>query len=316
MEQGKRMTQWRILLFLLSFTGWPVLGFACDVCGGSLSSAGIGLVPRYQNSFIGMRIQYRQFTSGSHIHQNQLDEASTERYSSIELMGKWAVRRNVHLYVFLPINHHERRQAATIDRLSGLGDASLLLNYVLFSQPVRSGRYQHLLQAGAGLKLPTGRCDAVRDKLMLNPNMQLGTGSWDGVMHILYAAGVGQSGFQLEGNYRYCTVNQLNYRFGNRASASATVFYSTSLKRVTLMPTVGCLFENAQPDCMQEELVDMSGGQSWQAQVGCQSIFNRVQVGIQGGLPLANNLSGGHVKPSPRWSAQLLYQFTKKSTPR
>jgi len=302
-------------LLLLALLLLSIQVAACDVCGGSLSASGIGLVPRYQSSFVGLRLQQRQFISRSHVHQNQVDEGSRERYSSLEFMGKWALRKNIHLYAFVPLNHNERVQGQSTWRLSGMGDASLLLNYVVFNRPLQSNRYRHLLQAGAGVKFPTGTCDAVRDQLMLNPNMQLGSGSWDGMMHLMYAGGVEKSGFQLEANYRYGTFNKLRYRFGNRLTAAATVYTRAfSRKRIQFLPTAGCQYEMARPDCQVQEMVDLSGGQSWQAQTGLQVFANRMQVGLQGGFPVINSISEGHVKPTPRWSVQFLYMLTKKSS--
>lgn len=289
---------------------------ACDVCGGAGTGASLGVLPRFRSSFVGLRYQFTGYRSLPHESGLTNDAGSTERYHSMELAGRFVLHRRWHLYGFVPVVWHRRNAEAGLQQVRGLADPSVLLNFIIHNGPLsKEGKIRHLLQVGTGVKAPLGQYDAVQNRVMLNPNMQAGSGSWDGLAHALYALSGPRMGAQVEANGRLCGMNPMGYRFGHRGSLSASLFAPLQTGPVLCMPLAGVQAEWSGSDCQGSEFVDMTGGWSAYAQAGVQVFQGPWQVGLQGGIPLYTRLSEGHVKPAPRLSIQCLYYLKKNTNP-
>jgi len=308
----KSVLAYGLKALLLAGLALPHGTAACDVCGGAGAGSSLGVLPRFGSSFAGVRYQFKGSRSFPHESAVRNDPGSTERYHTLELAGRAVLHRRLHLYAFLPVVFHRRLSAIGMQNAQGAGDPSLLLNLIILNGPIRtSSSVRHLLQGGLGAKAPLGRYDAVQNKVMLNPNLQAGSGSWDGVFHALYALSGKRLGSQLEANARLCGANKLGYRFGHRAVLAGNVFSSVQTASLLLIPLAGLQTEWSGSDGQRNETVDMTGGWSAQFQAGLQAIKSEWQLGVQGGLPFYTRLSEGHVKPTPRLSVQLLYYLTK-----
>jgi len=103
----------------------------------------------------------------------------------------------------------------SMDTLEGLGDISLLANYVIYTDaPIRA---TERLSLGFGLKLPTGNntTRSTNGKLV-HAMMQAGSGSWDPLLTINYMRAWYPLVMQVSGFYHLTTKGDEGYEFGDQ----------------------------------------------------------------------------------------------------
>src|SRR5690606_28763588 len=121
------------------------------------------------------------------------------------------------------------------------------------------------LQAGGGIKLPTGVYDCktiqTRDGL---PNMQPGTKSWDIIANVNYTVKKKSVGLNIDMSYTFITPNINDYKFGNRFGTSITAFYWWRMNDITVLPQGGLRFDVTAADFenfVTKTRNDMTGGE-------------------------------------------------------
>ncbi len=285
---------------------------ACDVCGGNTGSTNLGFVSGHQRSFVGFRTTFRSYSSSDHIHNNELDKGSTEKFWTTDLMAKIHIHKRLQLIAFLPYQVNRRTQDDASIHLQGLGDATCIANSILLHTANPESKWTHLLQGGLGLKMPTGKWDALYNGNFVHYNMQLGTGSWDLMGLATYSISNELFSTIAEVNYKYNTPNKLDYRFGDRLNVNLTSFYTLKHKEFKFIPSLGLQYEYANPDFRSAIQEEMTGGFSLKSIAGLQSIRYPFNMGISGGMPLISQFSEGHVKPNLLITCQLIYFFSIK----
>src|SRR5690606_27918783 len=101
-------------------------------------------------------------------------------------------------------------------------------------QPVK-----HNLMAGGGIKLATGNYQNSSEGELLNPNLQLGSGSYDFLANIIYTIRYNKIGINTDVTYKYNTENKNHFKFGNKIGASARLFTILKIKECAIMPNAG-----------------------------------------------------------------------------
>src|SRR6185436_6137505 len=126
----------------------------------------------------------------------------------------------------------------------GNGDALLGARYGF-----RAGS-SGFLATGLSVELPTGPHDlespeGLADQGILDPSLQPGSGSWDFVASAQYSVRWAASGLDwtLAGSYQRNTENDLGYRYGDTAIASATASRALGT-RVSASFQVKAVFED------------------------------------------------------------------------
>lgn len=286
---------------------------ACTVCGCTASNQYLGILPQSFNNFIGIQYQYRYFNS---IH-DELDEhgqplTSTERYNTMQLWGKYNIGR-VQLFAFVPYVFNEVHQESITSHTKGIGDVSVLANGRILGNNCSGKKWQHSLQAGAGIKLPTGAYDDnILNSGELLPNMLPGTASWDVMANANYTLKHGNGGVNVDISYTATTVNKIGYKYGNRLSTGILGFYSWQRSQVTLLPQAGMRLDVAGTDYESYEqrlMNDMSGGGQLYAAAGVQAYYRHFGAQLMGYQPVSQHYAGGMVKSKARVEAGLYFLF-------
>ncbi len=287
-----------IVSFLIALFSWSA-GFACSVCGSSGGNQYLGLLPQNQQNFIGLQYQYRGFRSEHPGHgEHGTSEFSHERYNSVQVWGRYCVNKRIQVFAFLPYVSNIKSERSGRTAVNGPGDISLLGNVNLI-MPLPNANWKHQLQAGAGIKLPTGSYDNnsinTSDGL---PNMQPGTRSWDFSFNVNYTVRKDRIGLNAEGAYTMTTANTYDYKYGNKLSAGLLAFYQARRGSLTLLPQAGVKMDISSADYdnfTYKWRNDMTGGQQLYGVAGVQVYYSKIGVQLSYHQPLYQHYASGLV---------------------
>ena len=291
------MRKYFLAITILFFAGIQ-RSTACEICGCGVGNYYIGLLPQFKSHFIGLRYHYNKFNTRLVSDPSQY---SKDFYQSIELWSGWNIGKRFQVLAFVPVNFNHQESDEGTSNLKGLGDAVLLMNYKLFDINSKTNGGKNINQQlwlGAGLKLPTGKfeIDANDPDVASKANMQLGSGTADILLNGMYNLRIGKIGVTTQANYKISSTNKDDFRFGNKFSASSFISYGLNAKTTTISPNFGLLFENTAESKLQSSKVDLTGGSLLQGAAGVEFGFNKVAVGFNVQLPVAQNFAENQTK--------------------
>lgn len=298
----------RKILFFLLLVSHTTL--SCDLCGCSNSNSFFGLMPASNRGFLGVR--YRTTSFDSHIGSSYL--ASHELFQSTELWGRFYPVKNIQVLGFLPYNMHSQQTSTQKFHITGLGDPSFLIQYNLINTLLDTTyrELNHNLLVGGGLKLPLGqfRYDAANPSEVANANFQLGTGSFDYTIQSTYGIRYQAWGMNIDGQVKLSGTNSEEYKFGDRISGAATLFYAYGKgHRITLMPYINMYAEYSSHDKSQGLINTRTGGSMSLAGLGIECTSRQLMFGTTIQTPIIQQLSGGEIKANNRISAHFTILF-------
>lgn len=299
-----------IISLLLGLLTLPSL--ACDLCGCSNSGSFFGILPQGHRKFLGLR--YRN--SSYHSHLGSVNLSTREQFRTAELWGRFYPVRRVQVLAFVPYQFNEQTLLKTgqVIPLRGLGDVSTIVQYNLLNSFMDDSvvhTINHNLLVGGGVKLPTGRYKYNETNLLevANPNFQLGTGSVDWMVNAIYTARYKSWGANVDGSYRFTTTNPNDYRFGNRLTTSATLFYLAERGGRSIMPNAGVFVEQAGHDIREGVTNKQTGGYATYLNAGTEVYLNKLSFGISYRHPVSQHLSGGELRANNQLSTHVTVLF-------
>lgn len=287
--------------------------YACDVCGASGSSQGLGILPQFYKHFVGVQYQYRSFNSAHPtLFDNTKEERSSEYYNTMQVWGKANIGKRIQAFAFLPYQYNNRVTDTGRSTYSGLGDASILAMATI----VRTGdsshsKVKHILLAGGGIKAPTGeRSTGTATGEMMN--IQTGSGSWDFIASANYTMRGRNAGFNADASYTFTTTNSANYKYGDRLSVSLSGFYWWKVNNVVLQPQMGIRGDYALHDYdnySRKWLNYNTGGYLTYITTGVQVYYKRMGLQCNYAIPIFQHYASGYVQSTQRIESGLLYFF-------
>ncbi|MCC5936154.1 MAG: hypothetical protein JJU34_02620 [Lunatimonas sp.] len=289
--------------------------FACDACGCALGGFNFGIIPQNEAHFVGLKYSRAHFYADM-MHGGEL-EFSNDLYQRMDFMGRIALKERLQINAILPYMYNRMNGSHEKEQLSGLGDPMAMLNYKLIDQKGNPmDAWLHNLWIGGGIKAPLAHFEYAQSAQLINPNFQLGSGSWDYLALANYTSMKNRWGINLEAVYKVNTANSQNYRFGNQYNTQASVFYMTKKGNTQLIPVAGLYHEHGGQHTFEGFLQGNSGGRLTMAQIGLQ-----VQTGtwmLHGNFqnPLVQDFnSDAHVtiEAKGRFSLTLVKFIGKKS---
>lgn len=283
---------------------------ACDVCGCGSGGGMFGVLPQSQKHFVGMRYQFRYFDS-RHValFPGDPEMKTRETYHIAEIWGRWVPHERVQVFAFLPMQWSSQQTDSARYNLLGIGDMSIQVHYVALKKTDSTGRHGHLLQLGAGIKLPTGRHDLVAQEGVVLPALQPGTGSVDIPFSLIYQAKFNKHGLALESSFRLNTTNIKGYKFGNKATAIARYMYWIPRGFWTILPSAGAWFEYAAMDRDNGVRTDYTGGMALSAGGGIDVYFKSFAFQLHVSQPVWQNMGEGQISARTRIQTGLIYSF-------
>jgi hypothetical protein len=283
---------------------------ACDLCGCGNGSSFFGIMPQSHRSFVGIRYGVKSFDT----HLDIPGQTSHELFRKTELWGRFYPAKKLQILAFLPFNNNEQKlvaQQKTL-KLNGIGDASVLANYSIVNTLMSDTlprKVDHNLTIGFGAKLPTGKYkyDPYNDQEVGNPNFQLGTGSMDFMMNLIYTLSYKNWGLNADLTYKLNTQNSNQYQFGNKLNTNLLVFYSKKSDKSTLMPNLGLSFESSTNDRKNKKSVGLSGGNLLLGNLGMESYIKKVMFGVNYQAVIKQNLANGELVANNRLNLHITF---------
>ncbi len=289
---------------------------ACDICGCGFGSNYIGLLPDFKQRFIGLRYQYKSVRTHIGPDGSTSYLTSKERYYTAELWGGWNIGKKIRLLAFVPYNFNTRNSTELSGNKNGLGDISFTGFYQLMGSNTTTGNHQRLVQSlwvGGGFKLPTGKYEpAEKERVTESPNnFQLGTGSLDFTLNMMYDIRLQDAGLSTRASYKINTNNGYSYRYGNIFTGNLLAYYKWNIaQKLTMAPAIGVLYETAGTNTENHRFsIDQSGGYTWWGSAGAELSMKKIALGFNYQNPLAQNLASGFMKTGGRMMAHVSLLF-------
>lgn len=285
---------------------------ACDVCGCSVSSQSLGLLPQFSKHFVG--VQYLYATSqSSHpsLFNGKPNEESSQVYQYTQLWGRFQINKRFQLFAFVPYVHNSNAELANNTISSGIGDASAMINY---SFPLaEKANKKRMLLGGIGLKMPTGAFNSSTNTERNGlPNTQTGTGSWDILSNINFTQKGKKWGYNIDASFILTTANKWEYKFGNRLNISAVTFYWLEYKQLKIVPQSGIRSEYALHDYdnyNKKWLNEKTGGIMTFATLGAQFFCKNWGCKAVISIPGYQQYAAGYVRSGSRFEGGIFILF-------
>lgn len=279
---------------------------ACDVCGCGVNGYNFGILPNYRLHFIGLHYKLGLYNS---IHVSDQSKGF-DRFQTLELWGRYSLTERIQLYAILPYVYNFRDEHDSQTQVTGLGDISLLAHFIVVDNGDNEcSQWKSFLQAGLGLKLPTGKNNLIEDRLTVGPNLQPGTGSTDFIGSVIYTLRHEKIGMTISGNYKYNTANKNNYRFGDQLDANARLFYLAPMGAIKIAPSCGINYSNLNQNSKNGKYVKDTGGSSLSLMPGLDIYAGSISIGANVLIPLQQNYNAGQTENKLRLNLSAHYFF-------
>lgn len=277
----------------------------CDACGCSASGGSMGFGSMLNENFIGIRYLHQSYKSRDGIFNNSpwIDE----NFNTAQIWGRIPVSDKIEITALIPYHFHRRMKTSDTQNIDGIGDITIMLFYNIFESKIDStAKSGHKVLIGGGLKAPSGKYDS-KNNGSINPSFQAGTGSWDYSLASEYILRKKQFGLNTTLNYIFKTENNKNYKFGNQFNYGSTLFYTTGIQKVMVVPQIGFAGETYKPNQDHNEDVPLTKGDIFFGRLGVELGYKKFSAGVNAMLPLNQNLTGGRVEANYRLAVNLNY---------
>jgi hypothetical protein len=278
----------------------------CDACGCSASGGSMGFASMLNTNFIGIRYFNQSYKSTDGLYSNS--PWYNENFNTLQLWARIPVVKRVQISALIPYHFHNRETNSGTQNISGLGDITVLGMYQLYQTHKDSTLFIHSLQAGAGLKIPVGKFDATNNG-SVNPSYQVGTGSWDYLLATEYVIRRQKLGLNTLLNYVIKTENDKYYQFGNQFNYAGTFFYLLKRDEYSIVPQLGFAGEVYESNYQLGQKVRNTSGDIFLGKIGFEVGKDKLSLGANVMLPIAQNLTGGNVEANYRWSLNFNYSL-------
>ena len=300
-------------------------GIAQACCSGGTPLSGsldiVGLVAGSANVRLSYDFNFQNaLVSGS----NKLDDSRRSRTTHSALIrGGYAITDRVAGLALFSIVRQEERNLNDntgeefFTKASGIGDMILALQYSVLNKSKTS------LAVAGGVKLPVGATGRINPEtgIELNPDMQPGTGAWDGLFILKFdRLGLFKTSFGFTSNatFRLTTPakrfnNQQKYEFGDELQLNAGFFDTRAIKGLLLSPHLLLKYRFTAKDLTNDVPTPNTGGHWLSIVPGYTLSFSpNWGTSFRAEIPLYRNLTGTQLTTSTKLNVSLFYNISPK----
>jgi hypothetical protein len=305
----------RVFLFaaLAASTFAPRVAQACSVCRCGDATFGALGTNGYAKQGFRLALDWERFDKDEGDPAVEVESLVEQRFTT---MVSYGFSDRAALFARIPVSVRDQTsgaagEAAEETHTSGFSDPEVYGQYRVWGSAFRSGLgQQSALSLNAGIKLPWGRNNVVKDGVRVDEHAQPGTGSTDlfTSLSYLHLLDKNSSIFASIG-YRHTGENDFGYHYGS--AFLANVAYEHKLNRA-LDGVVELNFRNAAKDRVDAEgtLDDDTGG-------ALLYLTPRLLVDLKGGfvlriavqIPIVRDLNGFQ-KERPVVNVGITYLFS------
>ncbi len=279
----------------------------CDACGCSANGGSMGFSSMLNENFIGIRYFHQSYKSRDGVFNNSpwIDE----NFNTTQIWGRIPISKKIEITALLPYHFHRRIKTDDTQNIDGIGDITVMAFYNVFESKIDStAKFGHKILVGGGVKAPTGKYDSANNG-SINPSFQVGTGSWDYSVASEYIIRRKKLGLNTTLNYIFKTENDKNYKFGDQFNYGSTLFYTTGIQKVLIVPQIGIAGETYSANQDHNEDVPLTKGDIFFSKIGVEVGYKKFSAGVNAMLPINQNLTGGRVEANYRLAVNLNYSL-------
>jgi len=273
---------------------------ACDVCGTVSSNASIGLFASNRFHILGLQSSYRSMTTYLYDVRH-----SREHIISTDFRFRFQLHRRFQLLGFVPYQYAYQQTDFGKNKVQGLGDASLMGNFIAINKRDSNGMSRNFLTVAAGVKLPSGKNAQASDPLK---NIYPGTGSWDLTLLANYTHQFDSKwGWQSEGSFSIKGKDRFDYSYGNSYQLTSQAVYKIPVLKYRMISALGLngeYHEKAKP-------VNLNQGYILALRGAVNLMSNNWLISVFFQQPLAQDFNNGLSKQGISCGLNINYLINK-----
>ncbi|HMT00209.1 MAG TPA: hypothetical protein PLQ57_14420 [Saprospiraceae bacterium] len=277
---------------------------ACDVCGCSVGAGSSGLTTLFKKNHLSL--SYFGYGFDGALSQTL---STHDKHYSLTASLRITPANNWYVLASVPYKWNTRTSLNGNYNVNGIGDLQATLNRVLVNSKFSSTSFY--MDAGAGLKLPTGNfnLDLAEGKLPVNFNT--GNQAWSPVARINAFLTFKGLGILLSPSAQWSFENAEHYQFGRQLSVQTMLFYSLKISgSFSVTPYAGWHYENIARDINSEGKYEHGTGATGNYMLtGFNVKFNNYVADLSLAQPFHSQYANEEVTAGHRFSAQLTYLF-------
>ncbi|MBI1266690.1 MAG: hypothetical protein GC193_04565 [Cryomorphaceae bacterium] len=298
----------QIIVIIMSL-GMTINVVACDICGCSAGTFGMGILPDFRAKTFGINSFHRTFRSTHPIlFADEQPIVANDEFLSFDLFARLPLYKSLQAQVNVPFVHASQDEHGQRTTRRGLGDISLGFNYLFAGGQL----FTYQLSLGVGVKTPTGKWNDEGES-STNVNLMPGTGSTDFNASINGIVRYKAIGLLLQSHLTKTSENDQQFKFGNRFEAIGRLMTWIKLSEdFNLIPHVGASLMIMDPNQQYTRELDLTGGEIQLLRFGIDGYYKNWGIQTQLAVPISQNLSEGYVEQQ-QWShVSLLYFISRK----
>jgi hypothetical protein len=292
--------------------------FACDVCGGGGSGNFQGVVPLFGQNQFAFRMNYFAAIHHDMTYSSPLPSSNIleDHFFQQELSYRKFTSKKMIYSFSVPLGINTRIETARTTQIKGVGDIQLGASRILVNTSDSSFHaVKHILTAGFGLSLPTGKYMQRDETLLRLPaNFQLGKGAYAYSFNLYYVLRRKNIGLAFNAQERLYSENELRYQFGNASTLSAVGFYRWNLENngTTILPQCGIACEHQVQDFSYGIAEFSTGGTQTWGNLAIDIYRGRWAYGINLQRKISSSLPAGMAESNVRFGLQATYRISQK----
>ena len=300
-------------LFTFAFVVFSFYLSACDICNFYAGSSPndfrntFGII--YRSRFLHGTIYPDGTVRLKHSSNIGTNDTITgkEIFNVAELRFRYFVGQRWNFIASLPlVNNYQSENGYTVTDIYGMGDPTLLANYLVAGTKKEEG-YNHRLTFGLGVKLPAGMKHRSYNGKEAELDFQPSTGSWDALMRLEYLLIAKNFVLNNSFSFRLNSEGTNQHRYGNTLNytLNAAYLHKFNLKS-TLAPNLGCVMESAGFDKVDGVKKEDSGGRVWFLHAGLDWYKGRTALQFAFEPTTANQFNGAQFPVKNRFIVGLV----------
>ena len=294
-------------------------------CGCDMLISYQGIMPSDYNGTIGINMRERYFKGAAllHTHSNGTEHEHgqmNQLLSNYELNYRFYLTRRLLITGNIPVADYQFSSSKTTSQIrnTGIGDPIVVLKYELISPSQNEDiKVKHRLLLGTGLKLPIGEnYKYFKNNLPVDENLlqlQLGSGSIDYIVNIIYQLRKNNFGLQSDLSYKINSTNKLGYQKGNQLNWQGSFFYQKRFQNSVLIPNIGMIYENSVKDKVSGISLNNTGGGNHFGVISAELFIKKTAFFFNYQHLVGQNLNGFQMKNNLRFTLGFTYNLKFKN---